>query len=395
MSTKLKLPSLLNPGATDGIAKLPSLDERTFPRRPTRRQFLQVAASATLSSMALSGCGWTLGLERAQASAQGASDELYIYTQYGYTDEEMLARFTKETGIRAMADVFDANEAMLARLQAGGGGSYSIIYPSEYMVQQMVGLGMLAQLDFSRITGVDQLFTQFLNPEYDPGNLHSLPVSWGTTGLIYNTQKLKQAPEDWSYLWENQQQLSKRMTLLNDIREVMGATLRMLGYSYNSTNPKQIQEAYEKLMALKPSVASFTSDAWRDQLLSGDLLIAMCYSSDATEVMKEKEGLQYVLPKSGSSLWMDTIAIPKTAPNLAGAYAWINFTLQPDVAAQICERLSFATANKVAFDQLPSEVQNNPSLFPPESLLELCEGVAPVGDFSTVYDSYWTKLTSA
>jgi spermidine/putrescine transport system substrate-binding protein len=121
----------------------------------------------------------------------------------------------------------------------------------------------------------------------------------------------------------------------------------------------------------------------------------MCYSSDATEVMKEKEGLQYVLPKSGSSLWMDTIAIPKTAPNLAGAYAWINFTLQPDVAAQICERLSFATANKVAFDQLPSEVQNNPSLFPPESLLELCEGVAPVGDFSTVYDSYWTKLTSA
>ncbi|HEY9741477.1 MAG TPA: spermidine/putrescine ABC transporter substrate-binding protein [Coleofasciculaceae cyanobacterium] len=395
MSTKLKLPSLPNPGATDGIAKLPSLDERTFPRRPTRRQFLQVAASATLSSMALSGCGWTLGLERSQASAQGASDELYIYTQYGYTDEEMLARFTKETGIRAVADVFDANEAMLARLQAGGGGSYSIIYPSEYMVQQMVGLGMLAQLDFSRITGVDQLFTQFLNPEYDPGNLHSLPVSWGTTGLIYNTQKLKQAPEDWSYLWENQQQLSKRMTLLNDIREVMGATLRMLGYSYNSTNPKQIQEAYEKLMALKPSVASFTSDAWRDQLLSGDLLIAMCYSSDATEVMKEKEGLQYVLPKSGSSLWMDTIAIPKTAPNLAGAYAWINFTLQPDVAAQICERLSFATANKVAFDQLPSEVQNNPSLFPPESLLELCEGVAPVGDFSTVYDSYWTKLTSA
>lgn len=395
MSTKLKPPSLPNPGATDGIAKLPSLDERTFPRRPTRRQFLQVAASATLSSMALSGCGWTLGLERSQVSDQGASDELYIYTQYGYTDDEMLARFTKETGIRAVADVFDANEAMLARLQAGGGGSYSIIYPSEYMVQQMVGLGMLAQLDFSRITGVDQLFTQFLNPEYDPGNLHSLPVSWGTTGLIYNTQKLKQAPEDWSYLWENQQQLSRRMTLLNDIREVMGATLRMLGYSYNSTDPQQIQEAYEKLITLKPSIASFTSDAWRDQILSGDLLIAMCYSSDATEVMKEKEGLQYVLPKSGSSLWMDTIAIPKTAPNLAGAYAWINFTLQPDVAAQICERLSFATANKAAFNLLPPEVQTNPSLFPPESLLELCEGLAPVGNFSTVYDSYWTKLTSA
>jgi spermidine/putrescine transport system substrate-binding protein len=146
---------------------------------------------------------------------------------------------------------------------------------------------------------------------------------------------------------------------------------------------------------LKPNVASFTSDAWRPQILSGDLLLAMCYSADANEVMGENEGLQYVVPKSGSSIWMDTLAIPKTAPNLEGAYAWMNFMLQPDVAAQICERLSFATPNKEAFNQLPPEIQNNQSLFPPESALELCEGVSPVGDFSEVYDRYWTKLTSA
>jgi len=222
-----------------------------------------------------------------------------------------------------------------------------------------------------------------------------LPVSWGTTGLLYNTRKLKEAPEDWNYLWENQQKLSKRMTLLNDIREVMGAVLKMLGYSYNSTNSQQLQEAYEKLMALKPSVASFTSDAWRPQILSGDLLLAMCYSADANEVMEENEDLQYVVPKSGSSLWMDTLAIPKSAPNPEGAYAWMNFMLQPDVAAQICERLSFATPNKEAFYLLPTEVQDNQSLFPSEASLELCEGIAPVGDFSEVYDSYWTKLTSA
>ena len=394
MSTNItpSLPS--NLGETESIAKPPILDERTSLSRPTRRQFLQVAASATLSSMALSGCGWILGAERSQAS-QGASDELYIYTQYGYTDEDLLNRFTKETGIRAVADVFDANEVMLARLQAGAGAAYSIIYPSEYMVQKMVELGMLTQLDFSRITGMERLFPRFLNPEYDPGNQHSLPVSWGTTGLIYNSRKLKEAPEDWSYLWEHQQQLSKRMTLLNDIREVMGATLRMLGYSYNSTDPQQVKEAYEKLVELKPSIASFTTDTWRDQVLSGDLLVAMCYSSDANEVMKENEDLQYVLPKSGSSIWIDTLAIPKTAPNPEGAYAWINFMLQPDVAAQICDRLSFATANKAAFSQLPPETQNNQSLFPPESVLELCEGLAPVGNFSPVYDRYWTQLTSA
>jgi len=345
--------------------------------------------------MALSGCGWTLAEVGAKSSTQGSSDKLYIYTWAGYTDQDLLDRFAQETGIRVVADVFDSNESMLARLQAGGGGAYSIIYPSEYMVQQMIELDLLTQLDFSRITGTERLFTRFQNPDYDPGNRHSLPVSWGTTGLLYNSQKLQQAPEDWSYLWENKEKLSRRMTLLNDIREVMGATLRMLGYSYNSTDPQQLQEAYEKLIVLKPNVASFTSDAWRPQILSGDLLLAMCYSADANEVMGENEDLQYVVPKSGSSIWMDTLAIPKTAPNLEGAYAWMNFMLQPDVAAQICERLSFATPNKEAFNQLPPEIQNNQSLFPPESALELCEGVAPVGDFSDVYDRYWTKLTSA
>ena len=393
MSTKITPSSLANPSETDPIAK-PPLSDRTSPKRPTRRQFLQVAG-ATLSGMALSGCGWTLAEVGAKSNSQGSSDKLYIYTWAGYTDQDLLDRFAQETGIRVVADVFDSNESMLARLQAGGGGAYSIIYPSEYMVQQMIELDLLSQLDFTRITGTERLFTRFQNPDYDPGNRHSLPVSWGTTGLLYNSKKLQQAPEDWSYLWENKQKLSRRMTLLNDIREVMGATLRMLGYSYNSTDRQQLQEAYEKLIVLKPNVASFTSDAWRPQILSGDLLLAMCYSADANEVMGENEDLQYVVPKSGSSIWMDTLAIPKTAPNLEGAYAWMNFMLQPDVAAQICERLSFATPNKEAFNQLPPEIQNNQSLFPPESALELCEGVAPVGDFSDVYDRYWTKLTSA
>ncbi len=391
MSTQIKPNSISNHSATANFTEAPSLAAQ---KHPTRRQFLQVAASA-LSGMALSGCGWILGSNRPQATSKKAADELYIYTQYGYTDEDLLNRFTKETGIKAVVDVFDANEAMLARIQAGGGAAYSIIYPSEYMVQKMVELGMLAALDSSKVIGKERLFPRFLNPEYDPNNQHSLPVSWGTTGLIYNSKKLKEIPKDWNYLWDNQQQLSKRMTLLNDIREVMGATLRMLGYSYNSTDPQQIKEAYEKLRTLKPDIASFTTDTWRDQVLSGDLLIAMCYSSDANEVMKENADLQYILPKSGSSLWIDTIAIPKTAPNPEAAYAWINFMLQPDVAGQICDRLSFATANKAAFNQLSPELQNNQSLFPPESLLELCEGLAPVGNFSAVYDRYWTQLTSA
>ena len=367
-------------------------------RRPTRRQFLKLATSATLSSTALSGCGWTLAEVKPQPSSQGSSNSkvLYIYTWAGYTDQDLLNRFQKETGIRAVADVFDSNEAMLARIQAGGGGGYSIIYPSDYMVSKMVELGMLTKLDRSRLTGMEQLLPKFQNPVSDPGNQYSVPVSWGTTGLIYNTKKIQKAPEDWSYLWENQQQISRRITLLNDVREVIGATLKMLGYSYNSRDSQQIQQAYQKLMELKPSIASFTSDAWRPQVLSGDLLVAMSYSSDANEVIEESENLQYIVPKSGTSLWMDTLVIPKTAPNLEGAYAWINFMLQPDVAAEICKRLSFATPNQEAFNMLPPEVKNNQSLFPPESALEKCESIAPVQDsISAVYDGFWTKLTSA
>jgi spermidine/putrescine transport system substrate-binding protein len=333
--------------------------------------------------MALSGCGWTLAEVRPKApSVQGSSKNLYIYTWSSYTDQELLDRFAKETGYKVVADVFDSNEVMLSRLQAGGGGAYSIIYPSDYMVAKMVELGLLRELDHSRIVGMNQLVPRFQNPVYDPANQYSVPLSWGTTGLIYNIQKVKPAPQDWSDLWENQQLLSKRMTLLNDVREVMGAALKMLGYSYNSTNPQQVQQAYDKLAQLKPNVASFTSDAWRDQVLSGDLLLAMCYSSDANEVMGDNSNLEYVIPKSGTSFWTDTLAIPKTAPNPEGAYAWINFMLQPDIAAEICERLSFATPNQEALKQLPPEVRNNPTLFPPNSDLERCESVAPVGNLA-------------
>lgn len=331
---------------------------------------------------------------RPTTTSPGDRNKLFIYTWTNYTDDELLDRFTEITGIKAVVDVFDSNEAMLARLQASGGGAYSIIYPSDYMVRKMVELDLLLKLDFERIIGMDRLFSKFLNPIYDPNNLHSIPLSWGTTGLIYNSKKLSEVPEDWSYLWQYKDKLSRRMTLLNDVREVMGATLKMLGYSYNSTNPQEIKKAYETLVELKPSIASFSSDSWRSQILSGDLWIAMCYSSDAAEIMVENPDLQYVLPKSGSSLWTDTLAIPKTAPNLEGAYAWINFMLEADVAAQICERLSFATPNQKAFKLLSRDIQEDPSLFPEESALERCEGLAPVDEVSELYDRYWTQLTS-
>ncbi len=366
---------------------------RIFPANSTRRQFLKNSA-ATISGLALSSCGWRLADVQSAPPVKGAADQLFIYTWAGYTDNALLDRFAEKTGIRVIADVFSSNEEMLARVQAGGGRAYSIIYPSDYMVVQMTELGLLTQLDHSILGGLDRLKKQFQNPVYDPGNRYSVPLSWGTTGLIYNSEQLKEDPEDWIYLWEHKKELARRMTLANDVREVMGAALRMLGYSLNSTNQEQVKQAYEKLVELKPAIASFTTDAWRPQMLTGDLKVAMCYSSDANEVISDNDKLKYVVPKSGSSLWTDTLVIPKGAPNPDAAYKWINFMLQADVAASLVERLSFSTPSEDAYSLLTPEVRENELLFPSEDVLKNCEGVAPVGKFMEVYDRYWTKLTA-
>ncbi|MEG4026276.1 spermidine/putrescine ABC transporter substrate-binding protein [Microcoleus sp. S13C4] len=366
---------------------------RIFPANSTRRQFLKNSA-ATISGLAVSSCGWRLADVQSAPRVKGSADQLFIYTWAGYTDKALLDRFAEKTGIRVVADVFSSNEEMLARVQAGGARAYSIIYPSDYMVVQMTELGLLSPLDHSILGGLDRLKKQFQNPVYDPGNRYSVPLSWGTTGLIYNTEQLKEAPEDWDYLWQHKKELAKRMTLASDVREVMGAALRMLGYSLNSTNQDQVKQAYEKLVQLKPAIASFTTDAWRPQMLTGDLKVAMCYSSDANEVISDNDKLKYVVPKSGSSLWTDTLVIPQGAPNPEAAYKWINFLLQADVAASLVERLSFSTPSEDAFSLLTPEVRENEILFPSEDILKKCEGVAPVGKFMEVYDRYWTQLTS-
>lgn len=369
--------------------------ERSHKSTATRRRFLK-ASGAALFGLTLSRCGWRQGGVQRESSAQTNTDTLYIYTWTQYTDEALIKNFTAQTGIKVVADVYDSNETLLAKLQAGGGGVYSVIYPSDYMVRRMVELRMLQQLDSTRLKGLDYLFSRFQNPVYDRGNKHSIPMAWGTTGFVYNTQKLAVPPADWNYLWQHQQELSKRMTLLNDVREVMGATLRMLGYSYNSTDESQIEQAYEKLRELKPHIAAFDTDAWGNQILAGDLLLSMCYSSDSIRIIKENPSLslKYAIPRSGSSLWTDTMAIPKTAPNLNAAYAWLNFNLQPALSAQISQRLSVATPNRVAFEQLPLDIRQNAYLFPPQSVLEKCDRIAPLEKFEPVYERYWTQLTS-
>ncbi|MBD2113649.1 MULTISPECIES: ABC transporter substrate-binding protein [Cyanophyceae] len=370
---------------------------RSRPYHFSRRRFLQFS-TATVSSLALANCrqSGTNTSDPDGAPTDGTNKPLYIYTWSDYVDGEVYDRFTQATGIPIEVQTYDSNETMLAKIQAGGGQQFSILYPSDYMVQQMIELGLLATLDHSKLTGLEDLRGPWQNPTYDPNNAHSIPLSWGTTGLIYDTTKLSPPPADWAYLWERQDALTGRLTLLDDVRETLGATLASLGYSYNTTDPGQIEAAFKRLQELKPAIAQFSSFGWEDSLIAGDLDLCMTYSHLGNALPAEHPNLRYVIPTSGSSLWTDAIAIPKTAPNPEAAYAWLNFMLEPENAAFAVQKLGFATPSKSAFELLPAELQDSETLFPPESVLANCEGIAPLDTAtSDLFDRYWTELTSA
>jgi spermidine/putrescine transport system substrate-binding protein len=362
-----------------------------------RRRFLQ-AASATMAALTLANCRTNLTGETTtpRTPSGDGNNTLHIYTWSNYIDQDIVKTFTERTGLKVIFDIFDSNEVMLTKLQSGGGNAYSLIYPSDYMVSQMVDLDMLTALDSDRLPGMKQLKSRWANPGYDPNNAHSVPFSTGTTGLIYNREATPGVPEDWDFLWQARPQISRRFTLLDDMREVLGATLKSLGYSYNTNDATQIEAAYRKLLELKPDIAAFKTGGFEDEILAGDLAVAMAYSSDAIALTLQDPGLAYQIPRSGTSLWTDTMAIPATAPNPDAAYQWLNFMLEPEVARVTAERFFLGTVNQTAFEQLPPELKGNRDLYPEDDVLDRSEGIAPISTASNdLFDRFWTELTSA
>ncbi|MBF2051068.1 MAG: ABC transporter substrate-binding protein [Leptolyngbya sp. IPPAS B-1204] len=367
----------------------------------TRRRFLQASAAA-VSGIVLSNCARNLSGSNApgtaspeQTSSSPSDSTLRIFTWANYTDDELLKNFKDKTGIQAIVETFDSNEAMLTKMQTGAGKAYSIVFPSDYKVEEMIKMGMLLPLDKARLKGTENLMQNWQNPGYDPDNTHSIPAVWGTTGLIFDPEKVSSEVKGWDYVWDNVDQLNRRLSMINDVREVFGATLRYLGYSYNSTKASEIEAAYEKLLELKPAIATFLTNGWEDQLASGDLALSMAYSQDALNLIQESPNLKYIVPESGSSLWTDTMVIPKTAPNPDAAYEWINFMLEPENSARLVERLKISTPNQAAYEKLSSDLQQNENLFPSKAVLAKCEGIVPLpSEVTELYDRYWTQLTS-
>ncbi|AIF67623.1 spermidine/putrescine ABC transporter substrate-binding protein [Terribacillus saccharophilus] len=306
-------------------------------------------------------------------ASQGYSggNTLTVYNWGDYVDPAVIDEFEKETGITVVYETFDSNEAMMTKIQQGG-TSYDVAVPSEYTIEKMKEEDLLLPIDHSKIPNLKNIDSRFMDLPFDPENKYSVPYFWGTVGIVYNTKQIDGIEFDsWEDLWDPS--LKNKIVLIDGAREIVGMGLNSLHYSLNDTDLEHLQEAYDKLVSLKPNVRALLGDENKLLMASGEVSIGITWSGDASEIMAENEDLDYVVPEEGSNLWFDNMVIPKTAKNIDAAHEFINFMLDPKVAAQNTEYVSYSTPNKEALQYMPEEMVNDERFYPPPELTDRLE----------------------
>ncbi|WP_432359651.1 ABC transporter substrate-binding protein [Sporosarcina sp. UB5] len=287
-----------------------------------------------------------------------------VYNWGEYIDPDLIKQFEKETGIKVIYETFDSNEGMMGKIEQGG-TSYDITAPSEYMVEMMAEKNLLLPIDYSKVPNMKHIDPYFLNLPFDPGNQYSVPYFWGTVGIAFNPTLLEgQTFESWDDLWDPS--LKQRVILVDSARETVGMALNSLGYSLNSTDLTELREATDKLKALNPNVKAVIGDEVTQLMVNNEAAVSLTWSGQAADMMYENEDIDYVVPEEGSNLWFDNLVIPKTAKNIDGAHAFINFMLDPDVAAQNADYVGYSTPNLSALDLMDPEVVEDERFYPDE-----------------------------
>jgi spermidine/putrescine transport system substrate-binding protein len=344
--------------------------------------------------------------EGSDAPAGGLASELSVYNWADYIDEELLKNYEKEYGVKIIYDTFASNEDLLAKLQAGATG-YDVIVPSDYMVGQMIDLGLLAEIDHNNIPNLKNIDPFFLNAPYDPGNKHCVPYQWGTTGLAYSTKLFGDNPPDsWSFLFDPEQ--AKKwadaggINVLNDQRELLGSALKYLGYSLNTHDEKQLEEAKNAIVAIKPYIKTFNSEDYDDSLLiPGEVVISQAWSGDGFkavfETMDEATGKSewgYVIPKEGAMVWQDNLCVTAASQKKATAEHFMNYLLDAKNSAAITNFTYYASPNKAAREFINKDILEDPGIYPAEETMAKLEWAEKLGETLFVYDRLWTEIKS-
>ncbi len=327
----------------------------------------------------------------AGGGASPARGELNLYIWSNYIAPQTLRRFEQRYGVRVNVDLYDTNEALLAKLQAGA-TRYDVVCPSSYIIEVLRAQGRLRPLDLSALPHLRNADARFLDQPFDPRNGHSVPYVWGTCGIGYLKSRVG-AVSSWRSLWEAR--FSGRVSMLDDPRETLGAALKLVGLSLNTRDPAALSRARGLLLEQKKLVRTYDSANYHDVLASGDVWLAQGWNGQFAKAMQQNPDIAYVLPKEGASLFIDSLAVPREAPHPELALRFLDFTLEAEVAAEICRTTGYSSPNRAALPLLPPELRDNPAVFPPEETLARLELIQDLGEVTALYDRLWTEVKSS
>ncbi|MCS7067330.1 MAG: spermidine/putrescine ABC transporter substrate-binding protein [Meiothermus sp.] len=318
--------------------------------------------------------------------------ELRLLNWSDYMPREVLEEFEKREGIKVVEDTYDSPEAMLSKLQAGGDSEFDLLITPDYTVGSLARAGSLQELDKTQIPNLKNLDPQFADPAFDPGGKYSVVYQWGTTGLAYREDLVSGPVESWAVLFDPQKQVG-RFLLLDEMREMMGAALKFKGESVNTTDAAKLAEVQALLLEAKRRSLGFAGGtSIRDRLISGDIAVGPAYSGDILAAQPENPKLKYVIPVEGATLWTDNLVILKKSPNQELAYRFINFLLEPEIAAQVSNSIGYATPVAAAMDRI--EEKDNPLIYPTEEKRARLELLADLGDQADAYNKVWSEVKS-
>lgn len=338
----------------------------------SRRHFLGVtglgAATAVLASAV------PMLAPRSAYAAGDLGDTLNFTTWPNYFAQENFDNFTKETGVNINVSVFGSNEEMLAKLQAGGTG-WDVFVPTNYTISTYKDLDLIEPLDLSRLSNFDpgthdERFVSVANID---GNQYAVPKDWGTTGYVVNTSKVDGAMTTWKEFWDRTREDLTGRVMVHDYQlTTIGNALKYFGYSFNSVDPAELAKAEELLIDCKPHLFAINSD-YQPSMRNGDAWVSVCWTGDATQLHRDLPEMQYVIGKEGGEIWTDFYAIPKGAPHVDAAYAFINYMLDPAVNAREVQAHGYPSTDSKTNALVPKEMLDNPILYPAAELLSNLE----------------------
>jgi len=334
-------------------------------------------------------CAVIIVMMLAPAGCGGSKETLNVFNWGDYIDPQVIKDFEKEFNIKVVYEEFDTNEDMYVKI-ANSSGKYDVAIPSDYMIRRMINEDMLIPIDMTKITNYGGIEARHKHLPFDPDNAYSVPYMWGTVGILYNTTMVDEEVDSWEILWNPKYE--KKIFMINSIRDSIGVTLKMLGYSLNTRDEGEIMEARDALLAQKPLVLSYVGDEMKDKMVAGEAAMTVAWSGDAAACISENEDLAYVIPKEGSNIWIDSMVIPKTAQNVEAAHKFINFMCRPEVGLMNAEYIEYSSPIKAVRDALPEEITSDIAFYPDVNDLVNSEVFEDLSDTLVLYDRVWTEV---